>query len=70
MGCLGSLISIVYLPLDLAFFLGPLVLAVFLHLPTGYAYLAGGVLGTGLSLLCTLLPLRLVVPRVERLDEA
>lgn len=70
MGCLGSLVSMLYLPLNLAFFLGPLVLAVFLHFPAVYAYLAGGVLGTGLSLLCTLLPLRLVFSRVDRLDEA
>jgi hypothetical protein len=70
MGCLGSLVSILYLPIDLAFFLGPLVLATFLRFPAGYAFLAGGVLGTGLSLLCLLLPLRLVIPLVERLDEA
>ena len=69
MGCLGSLVSILYLPFDLLFFLGPLALAEFLHFPIGYAYLAGGVLGTGLGLLSTLLPLRLVVPLVERLDE-
>jgi hypothetical protein len=70
MGCLGSIVTILYLPLDLVFFLGPLVMAGFLGFPVGYGYLVGGVLGTGLSLLCVLLPLRLVVPLVDRLDEA
>jgi hypothetical protein len=70
MGCLGSIVTILYLPLDLVFFLGPLVMAGFLGFPVGYGYLVGGVLGTGLSLLCVLLPLRLVAPLVERLDEA
>jgi hypothetical protein len=50
-------------------FIGPLVLAGFLGVPVVFAYLIGGLFGTSLSLVATLLPLRLVAPRVERLNE-
>jgi hypothetical protein len=69
MGCLSSLVTIVYLPIVLVVFIGPLVLAGFLGVPVVYAYLIGGLFGTSLSIVATLLPLRLVAPRVERLNE-
>jgi hypothetical protein len=69
MGCLSSLVTIVFLPIVLVVFIGPLVLAGFLGVPVVYAYLIGGLFGMSLSIVATLLPLRLVAPRVERLNE-
>lgn len=70
MGCFGSLVAIIYLPLDLLFFLGSLLLAAVLDFPVTLGYLVGGLLGTGLSLSGMLLPLRLVISKVERLGES
>jgi len=70
MGCLGTLIAVLYLPLAFVLFIGPQVLTMVIDFPIGYAYLAGGVLGTGFSIVCMLVPLRLVTPLVEHLDEA
>lgn len=69
MGCLGMLLTALYVPLNLGVFLGPLFLAALFSLPDGYAYLAGGVLGCGMSLLCAILPPRLLEARVNRLGE-
>ncbi len=70
MGCLGMILTAVYVPVDLVFFFGPLILAELFGLHSLYAYLAGGVLGAGVSLLCVLLPPYLLEARVERLGEA
>ena len=69
MGCLGMILTGLYLPLNLGIFLGPLFLAALFSLPDGYGYLAGGVLGCGMSLLCAILPPRLLEARVNRLGE-
>ncbi len=69
-GCLGTLLMVIYVPLNLGLFLGPLFVTALLNLPVGYAYLAGGVLGAGMSLACALLPPLLLERRVEHLGEA
>jgi len=69
MGCLGMLLTALYLPTNLAVFFGPLFLAGLFGLPAGYGYLAGGILGSGVSLLCAILPPRLLEARVNRLGE-
>jgi hypothetical protein len=40
-----------------------------LEVPQVYGYLAGIILGTGISLLCAILPLRLVEGKVQHLGE-
>ena len=70
LGCLGQLVTIVLLGVNLALFMGPLLLATAFHLPSVHGYLAGRVLGGGATLTCALLPLRLIEHRVEHLDEA
>ena len=69
MGCLGSIVTPIYLLIDLAFFFLPPFLAEMFRLPVLYGYLVGAVLGIGFSVLCTWLPPRLVARRVERLGE-
>ena len=69
MGCLGMIITVIYVPLNLGLFLGPLFVVALLRLPMGFAYLVGGALGVGMGLLGTLLPPRLLEARVERLGE-
>jgi ABC-2 type transport system permease protein len=69
MGCLGMLLTSLYVPVNLGLFIGPLFVAALFSLPAGLAYLAGGVLGSGMSLLCTFLPPRLLEAKVNRLGE-
>ena len=47
----------------------PALLAEMFTIPSLYGYLVGFVLGTGFSLLCALLPPRLMEARVARLSE-
>lgn len=69
MGCLGALLTALYIPIDLAFFFIPPFLVELFRLPSQYGYLVGIVLGVGFSLLCALLPPRLMEGRVRRLGE-
>jgi ABC-2 type transport system permease protein len=69
MGCLGSIVTPIYLLFDLAFFFLPPFLAEMFRFPGLYGYLVGAVLGIGFSVLCTWLPPRLVARRVEHLGE-
>lgn len=69
MGCLAALLTILYVPIDLAFYFIPALLAEMFTIPSLYGYLVGFVLGTGFSLLCALLPPRLMEARVARLSE-
>lgn len=69
MGCLGMLLTSLFVPINLGLFIGPIFVAALLRLPAGLAYLGGGALGSGLSLLCALLPLRLMEAKVNRLGE-
>jgi ABC-2 type transport system permease protein len=69
MGCLGMVLTSIYVPVNLGLFIGPLFLAALIHIPAVFAYLAGGVLGSGMSLLCAILPPRLLEAKVSRLGE-
>jgi hypothetical protein len=70
LGCLGQVLTMLYIPLAFGAFIGPLWLATALNLPQVFGYLAGLVLGGAVSGMCALLPLWLVRSRVARLDEA
>jgi hypothetical protein len=68
-GCLGQLVTMIFLPLAFGLFVGPLFLVELGGLSPAYGYLIGALLG---SLLCGLgawLPLWLVRRKVERLGE-
>jgi ABC-2 type transport system permease protein len=69
MGCLGQIVTMLYMPLSFGLFIGPLGLAGVLHFPLMYGYLAGLVLGVSLNGLCAWLPLRMVQNRVAKLGE-
>lgn len=69
MGCLGQVVTIIYLPLTFGLFIGPLWLASFFHWPLLYGYLAGGVVGVAVGAAVTVLPLWLVQKKVEHLGE-
>ncbi len=69
MGCLGQVLTMLYLPISFGLFIAPLGLAGFFRFPIAYGYLLGLLLGSGVALSCTFLPLWLVRKKVERLDE-
>jgi ABC-2 type transport system permease protein len=68
-GCLGALISFLFLGASMLLFFGPAVLLKLLSVPAVVGQLAGLALGGALCLTCGLLPLWLVRGRVERLAE-
>jgi ABC-2 type transport system permease protein len=68
-GCVSSLISIIYLSLNLVLFFGPPVLLSALGQSLIAGQVLGGFLGGIMSLVCALLPPRAVIPRVPRLAE-
>jgi hypothetical protein len=68
-GCLGQILTGLFLPISFGFFIGPLLLAAVFNWPQIYGYLAGAVVGVTVSAACALLPPWLVQKRVERLDE-
>jgi hypothetical protein len=67
MGCLGQIVSMLYLPISFSLFIAPLGFAQALELPMSYAYLAGLILGSAVTASCAFVPLWLVRKRVERL---
>lgn len=69
MGCLGQIITMLFLPVSFFLFIAPLGLVSFLNLPLAYGYLLGLLIGGSVSLACVLGPLWLVRKRVERLGE-
>ncbi len=69
LGCLGQVVTMLFLPIGFGFFIGPLFLALALQLPQTYGYLAGLLLGVGVNLGCAILPPKLMEKRVERLGE-
>lgn len=69
LGCLGQILTMLILPISLGLFIAPLGLVVAFQVPQVYGYLAGVVLGVGVSLLCAILPLKLVEKKVQRLGE-
>ena len=68
-GCLGQLVTVLFLPIAFGFFIGPLLLVTILNWPQIYGYLAGAIAGIAISAACALLPPWLVQKRVERLNE-
>ncbi len=70
LGCLGQVVTVLFLPISLGLFLAPLLVAPALRFPQVYGYLAGFVLGAGGNLVCAFVPLRLAEGRVQRMDEA
>ena len=69
LGCLGQLLTMLYVPIAFASFIAPVGLAGFFEAPIGYGYLVGVLLGSGLTMACALVPLWLVQGKVERLNE-
>jgi ABC-2 type transport system permease protein len=69
MGCLGALVTFLYLGLSLVLFFGPAVGLVALGLPQIVGNLVGLLVGGAASLAVTIVPLWLVRERVPRLAE-
>lgn len=67
MGCLGQIVSMLYLPISFGLFVAPLGLAQFMEIPLLYGYLAGLILGSAFAAGFSFIPLWLVRKRVERL---
>ena len=70
LGCLGTILTALFTPLALGFFILPLLIVSFLGLPDAYGYIAGALLGVSISLCAALLPLWLARKKVEQLGEA
>ncbi len=70
LGCLGQIVTLLFLPISLGLFLAPLYLAIVLRMPQSYGYMGGILLGVGGNLLCMLVPLKLVERTVRTMDEA
>jgi len=70
LGCLGQFLTMLSLPLVFGLFIGPLWLVSAFNWPQVYGYLAGVILGVGVTGTCTFLPPWLVRGKVEHLDEA
>jgi Putative ATP-binding cassette len=68
-GCLGQILTALFLPLSFSTFIGPLALAAVFRWPLSVGYLVGGIAGTIIAGLCAFLPPWLVRKRVERLAE-
>lgn len=68
-GCLEQILAFIYLPVAFLFFIAPAALSAALQLPEIAGYLAGLVLGGGLSAAAAVIPLSLARKKVERLGE-
>ncbi len=68
-GCLGSILSLVYQVVALVLFFGPPIGLPLLGSTAGVGQLVGLVVGGGVALLCTFVPLRLVKDRVDHIGE-
>lgn len=68
-GCLGLLLSFLYMGISLAFFFGPPVLMAGLGLPEVIGQVIGILAGGAFSLVCAAVPLRLVMSRVPRIGD-
>jgi len=69
-GCLGSIVCMLFLPLGFFLFIGPTFLAGLLGLPAVAGQLAGLLLGGVASAAAMLIPIGLVEKRVATLAEA
>ncbi|MEJ2599855.1 MAG: hypothetical protein P8Z00_16090 [Anaerolineales bacterium] len=68
-GCIGTLVTLVYLPFSLVLFFGPPLGVSLLEWPHWTGQLAGLILGGIFSLACAIIPLYVVRSRVLRLGE-
>ncbi|MBN2387600.1 MAG: hypothetical protein JXB85_11320 [Anaerolineales bacterium] len=69
MGCLGQILTMLYLPLAFGLFVGPLGLASALGWPLIYGHLAGTLVGGAVTLACASVPLLVARGRLARLAE-
>ena len=69
LGCLGQILTMLFLPVSFLLFIAPLGLVAFVNLPIIYGYLFGLLIGSTVSISCAIGPLWLVRKRVERLGE-
>ena len=69
LGCLGQILTMLYLPISFGLFILPLGLASAFGFPIVYGYLFGLLIGVGATALCAYVPLWLVRKRVEQLGE-
>jgi hypothetical protein len=69
MGCLGQIVSMLYMPIAFGLFIAPIGLAGFFGFPVLYGYLAGLFLGSSITAGGAFVPLWLVRKKVERLNE-
>jgi len=67
MGCLGQIVSMLYLPISFGLFIAPLGFASFLEYPVSYGYGIGTIVGSIVTAGFALIPLWMVRKRVERL---
>jgi hypothetical protein len=69
-GCLGTILTALFVPLAFIAFIGPLLVVAIFNLPDYYGYLTGLVFGSGVCAFCAILPLWLARSKVEHLGEA
>ncbi len=69
MGCVGQVITMIFVPLSFGIFIGPVALFLFFHWPLVYAYLVGGIVGVLVNAVATILPPYLAMKKVEHLGE-
>ena len=69
MGCAGQIWATIYVVVAFSLFVGPVIVASWLHIPSGYAYLVGLVVGSASGIAGAYLPLRRIRRRVAVLDE-
>jgi Putative ATP-binding cassette len=69
LGCLGQIITMLYLPISFGLFIIPLGLANFFGFPIIYGYLFGLLIGVGVTAICAYVPLWLVRKKAEQLGE-
>ncbi len=68
-GCLGAIVTFIYLPISLVFFFGPSVILPIFGMNQNLGYAVGFLLGTIFSLMVTVIPLLIVQKRIESLGE-
>ena len=69
MGCLGSIVTGLFLPVAFGLFIGPLWIAAVFQFPMIFGYLAGLVLGVSVNGVCAWLPLKIARGRIAKLGE-
>ncbi len=70
MGCLGSILTGIFLPLAFGSFIAPLWVAAAFHQPLNYAYPVGIIIGVSFNGICLWLPLKMAEGKLAKLGEA